>query len=181
MDLEPTVIDEVRVGTYRCGLRTSHTQHWLFKHTLVDWAWPCSLWSYRTWDKLGVCGVLWPHSSRQLFHPEQLITGKEDAANNYARSVTLETSTSCFGLWLVTLSGVTTPSGKSRSRWLWTGSGGWPTMPPASRSLYSLFFTLYNLYYLLPGLPGVPQFWRGHRHDRIFSLGFNDLLWSTTA
>ena len=40
VDLEPTVIDEVRVGTYR-----------------------------------------------QLFHPEQLITGKEDAANNYARSV----------------------------------------------------------------------------------------------
>ena len=35
---EPTVIDEVRTGTYR-----------------------------------------------QLFHPEQLITGKEDAANNYAR------------------------------------------------------------------------------------------------
>jgi len=38
VDLEPTVIDEVRNGTYR-----------------------------------------------QLFHPEQLITGKEDAANNYAR------------------------------------------------------------------------------------------------
>ena len=38
MDLEPTVVDEVRLGTYR-----------------------------------------------QLFHPEQLITGKEDAANNYAR------------------------------------------------------------------------------------------------
>ncbi|XP_068454358.1 tubulin alpha chain-like isoform X1 [Clinocottus analis] len=38
VDLEPTVIDEVRSGTYR-----------------------------------------------QLFHPEQLITGKEDAANNYAR------------------------------------------------------------------------------------------------
>uniref|UniRef100_A0A673H737 Tubulin alpha 1a n=1 Tax=Sinocyclocheilus rhinocerous TaxID=307959 RepID=A0A673H737_9TELE len=37
VDLEPTVIDEVRTGTYR-----------------------------------------------QLFHPEQLITGKEDAANNYA-------------------------------------------------------------------------------------------------
>merc|ERR1719270_3286003 len=35
VDLEPTVVDEVRVGTYR-----------------------------------------------QLFHPEQLITGKEDAANN---------------------------------------------------------------------------------------------------
>ena len=38
VDLEPTVIDEVRLGTYRA-----------------------------------------------LFHPEQLITGKEDAANNYAR------------------------------------------------------------------------------------------------
>ncbi|KAF7639635.1 Tubulin alpha chain [Meloidogyne graminicola] len=38
VDLEPTVIDEIRTGTYK-----------------------------------------------QLFHPEQLITGKEDAANNYAR------------------------------------------------------------------------------------------------
>lgn len=38
VDLEPTVIDEVRTGEYR-----------------------------------------------QLFHPEQLITGKEDAANNFAR------------------------------------------------------------------------------------------------
>ncbi|XP_028407895.1 uncharacterized protein LOC114530528 isoform X2 [Dendronephthya gigantea] len=38
VDLEPTVVDEVRTGTYR-----------------------------------------------ELFHPEQLITGKEDAANNYAR------------------------------------------------------------------------------------------------
>ena len=38
LDLEPTVIDEVRTGTYR-----------------------------------------------QLFHPEQLISGKEDAANNFAR------------------------------------------------------------------------------------------------
>ncbi|KFP62672.1 Tubulin alpha-2 chain, partial [Cariama cristata] len=38
VDLEQTVIDEVRTGTYQ-----------------------------------------------QLFHPEQLITGKEDAANNYAR------------------------------------------------------------------------------------------------
>jgi len=38
MDLEPTVVDEIRTGSYR-----------------------------------------------QLFHPEQLLTGKEDAANNYAR------------------------------------------------------------------------------------------------
>uniref|UniRef100_A0A667XTH8 Si:ch211-114n24.6 n=1 Tax=Myripristis murdjan TaxID=586833 RepID=A0A667XTH8_9TELE len=43
VDLEPTVIDEVRTGTYR-----------------------------------------------QLFHPEQLITGKEDAANNYARVISAE-------------------------------------------------------------------------------------------
>ena len=41
LDLEPTVIDEVRTGTYR-----------------------------------------------QLFHPEQLISGKEDAANNFARGIT---------------------------------------------------------------------------------------------
>jgi hypothetical protein len=38
IDLEPTVVDEIRTGTYR-----------------------------------------------HLFHPEQLVTGKEDAANNYAR------------------------------------------------------------------------------------------------
>ena len=38
VDLEPSVIDEVRTGAYR-----------------------------------------------QLFHPEQLISGKEDAANNFAR------------------------------------------------------------------------------------------------
>ena len=38
LDLEPSVVDEIRTGTYR-----------------------------------------------QLFHPEQLVSGKEDAANNYAR------------------------------------------------------------------------------------------------
>ena len=38
VDLEPSVVDEVRTGTYR-----------------------------------------------QLFHPDQMVTGKEDAANNYAR------------------------------------------------------------------------------------------------
>ncbi|KAK3095155.1 hypothetical protein FSP39_010870 [Pinctada imbricata] len=41
VDLEPTVVDEVRTGTYR-----------------------------------------------QLFHPEQLVTGKEDAANNYCGQIT---------------------------------------------------------------------------------------------
>ncbi|XP_003376677.1 tubulin alpha chain [Trichinella spiralis] len=43
VDLEPSVIDEVRLGAYR-----------------------------------------------RLFHPEQLITGKEDAANNYARELVLD-------------------------------------------------------------------------------------------
>lgn len=28
---------------------------------------------------------VWAGTFRELFHPEQLITGKEDAANNYAR------------------------------------------------------------------------------------------------
>ena len=51
VDLEPTVVDEVRTGTYR-----------------------------------------------QLYHPEQLITGKEDAANNYARWV--NQSLCLFGLYV---------------------------------------------------------------------------------
>ncbi|KAL1765142.1 tubulin alpha-1C chain [Sigmodon hispidus] len=71
VDLEPTVIDEVRTGTYR-----------------------------------------------QLFHPEQLITGKEDAANNYARghytiarrSLTL--SWTEFESWLT-------------SAWLWRRNRLW--------------------------------------------------------
>merc|ERR1712029_548278 len=50
LDLEPSVIDEVRTGTYR-----------------------------------------------QLFHPEQMVSGKEDAANNYARGhYTLEHSDCAF-------------------------------------------------------------------------------------
>jgi tubulin alpha len=53
VDLEPTVIDEVRTGTYR-----------------------------------------------QLFHPEQLISGKEDAANNFARGH----YTSKVSLWFFFLS-----------------------------------------------------------------------------
>ena len=54
VDLEPTVVDEVRLGSY------------LHFHTFT-----------LTQVRLG--------TYRQLFHPEQLITGKEDAANNYAR------------------------------------------------------------------------------------------------
>ena len=37
------------------------------------------IWSFNLADEVRT-GVY-----RQLFHPEQLITGKEDAANNYAR------------------------------------------------------------------------------------------------
>ena len=34
---------------------------------------------------LNIADVVRTGSYRQLFHPEQLISGKEDAANNYAR------------------------------------------------------------------------------------------------
>lgn len=52
LDLEPTVVDEVRTGTYR-----------------------------------------------QLFHPEQLISGKEDAANNFARGHYTSESLLQLGRW----------------------------------------------------------------------------------
>ena len=61
VDLEPTVIDEVRTGCYR-----------------------------------------------QLFHPEQLINGKEDAANNFARGHYTSEFHSYyhgaifFAMWLIT-------------------------------------------------------------------------------
>ena len=55
LDLEPSVVDEIRSGTYR---------------------WEAD----QPWDHL--LNLL---SIRQLFHPEQLVSGKEDAANNYAR------------------------------------------------------------------------------------------------
>jgi tubulin alpha len=56
VDLEPTVIDEVRTGAYR-----------------------------------------------QLFHPEQLISGKEDAANNFARGHYTGKSSSAFVIVIETL------------------------------------------------------------------------------
>ena len=34
---------------------------------------------------MNITDVVRTGSYRQLFHPEQLISGKEDAANNYAR------------------------------------------------------------------------------------------------
>ncbi|CAE8700000.1 unnamed protein product [Polarella glacialis] len=54
VDLEPTVVDEVRTGTYR-----------------------------------------------QLFHPEQLISGKEDAANNFARGRACDASVGGDGIHAV--------------------------------------------------------------------------------
>jgi hypothetical protein len=60
MDLEPTVVDECRTGTYR-----------------------------------------------QLFHPEQLISGKEDAANNFARGH--YTSTVVVGIVVVCILAKTNP------------------------------------------------------------------------
>lgn len=46
--------------------------------------------SYNRWHFLNCCILSLPDEVRtgmyrQLFHPEQLISGKEDAANNYAR------------------------------------------------------------------------------------------------
>uniref|UniRef100_A0A0D3CPM5 Tubulin alpha chain n=1 Tax=Brassica oleracea var. oleracea TaxID=109376 RepID=A0A0D3CPM5_BRAOL len=71
VDLEPTVIDEVRTGTYRqlfhpeqliSGKEDAANNfargHYTIGKEIVD---------------------------LQLFHPEQLISGKEDAANNFAR------------------------------------------------------------------------------------------------
>lgn len=43
-----------------------------------------TLWSQLTRTHLSLDEVR-TGTYRQLFHPEQLITGKEDAANNYAR------------------------------------------------------------------------------------------------
>merc|ERR1712118_75636 len=71
VDLEPTVVDEVRTGTYR-----------------------------------------------QLFHPEQLITGKEDAANNFAS-----------GHYTI---------GKEIVIWCWTASASSLTTARASRVSWSL-------------------------------------------
>jgi len=61
VDLEPTVIDEVRTGTYR-----------------------------------------------QLFHPEQLISGKEDAANNFARGHYTSVRKLSTSAWTVSVSLPTT-------------------------------------------------------------------------
>merc|ERR1712073_268248 len=54
-----------------------------------------------------VIDEVWTGIYRQMFHPEQLVTGKEDAANNYAR-----------GHYTI-----------ARRSWTssWTGSGSWLT------------------------------------------------------
>ena len=55
LDLEPSVVDEIRYFTNSLSRKHECTK------------------SFRT------------GTYRQLFHPEQLVSGKEDAANNYAR------------------------------------------------------------------------------------------------
>ncbi|KAK4346590.1 hypothetical protein RND71_032929 [Anisodus tanguticus] len=80
VDLEPTVIDEVRTGTYR-----------------------------------------------QLFHPEQLISGKEDAANNFARGH-YTIGKEIVDLCLDRIRKLATKHRSSRifgvpCHWWWTGSG----------------------------------------------------------
>ncbi len=72
---------------------------------------------------------------RDLFHPNQLISGKEDAANNYAR-----------GHYTIGREQVGNPLNKrsakvvnktifyfDRLTGLWTGSGRWPTPALDSR------------------------------------------------
>jgi len=51
---------------------------------------------------------------RNLYHPEQLISGKEDAANNYAR-----------GHYTI---------GKEVITWSWTAPASWQTTAPACRA-----------------------------------------------
>ena len=63
VDLEPTVVDEVRTQTYR--------QLFILIIILII--------------IIIIISKVRTGTYRQLFHPEQLITGKEDAANNYAR------------------------------------------------------------------------------------------------
>uniref|UniRef100_A0A8D2E7X9 Tubulin/FtsZ GTPase domain-containing protein n=1 Tax=Theropithecus gelada TaxID=9565 RepID=A0A8D2E7X9_THEGE len=77
VDLEPTVIGELtsvtQVRSQDAGTGgLSWGLHWSLTHSLRP-SLPPSPDEVRT------------GTYRQLFHPEQLITGKEDAANNYAR------------------------------------------------------------------------------------------------
>ncbi len=69
IDLEPTVVDEIRTGTYR-----------------------------------------------QLFHPEQLISGKEDAANNYARG---HYTVGKWSIFVVVLETQCCGSSSESGFWIW--------------------------------------------------------------
>ena len=77
VDLEPTVVGKIRKPaaiSYRCCM--SSDNHCLIKALILHNFY--LLFSFST-DEVRT------GTYRQLFHPEQLITGKEDAANNYAR------------------------------------------------------------------------------------------------
>ena len=104
VDLEPTVIDEVRTGTYR-----------------------------------------------QLFHPEQLISGKEDAANNYARGHYT------IGKEMIDLV-------LDRIRKLADNCTGLQVCLSCSveRVYHEQSLTRFSVCCGLSGLPGVPLSWRWH-------------------
>ena len=69
LDLEPTVIDEVRTGTYR---QLFHPEQ------LISGKEDAA-------NNFTNCVVTSGKVVGSIFHPEQLISGKEDAANNFAR------------------------------------------------------------------------------------------------
>lgn len=66
---------------YLVGLCYWEKQIWTDAHTKKKWLkfFPGKIMSFICTDEVR------SGTYRQLFHPEQLITGKEDAANNYAR------------------------------------------------------------------------------------------------
>ena len=53
--------------------------------SLCGWCEPGLSLLFTNTGNLSVADEVRTGTYRQLFHPEQLITGKEDAANNYAR------------------------------------------------------------------------------------------------
>ncbi|KAB2628631.1 hypothetical protein D8674_033426 [Pyrus ussuriensis x Pyrus communis] len=100
VDLEPTVIDEVRTGTYR-----------------------------------------------QLFHPEQLISGKEDAANNFARGNSLTTAPGFKGSWS-SMPSVAVPDRVS-DRCFWSGFRLTTERNPSWDSLCTLLLRFLHLLWSL--------------------------------
>jgi len=79
-----------------------------------------------------VCDEVRSGAYRQLYHPEQIISGKEDAANNYARGH-------------YTIGKVRIYSKESRH---WGGGVGMLSLFSSSRFIYSSFFVVFILLYV---------------------------------